>query len=338
MKTFALVLLCLGAAAAQICTVNQFQCASGQCIPLLWKCDDFNDCNDGSDEVNCNGDGQCTGAQFQCPNGGCIDNSWVCDGDNDCGDFSDEQNCGGGGTGGATQLDVCGGILNDTTGTISPTYDDNMDCIWTIAAPAGWFIELDFTAFDLESGGSSCSYDYVAIYDGADTSAPLVGKFCGNEIPAPMHSHTNVMTVRFVTDRSVTETGFTLVYTTTDQHPVHPSGCGGPELLTDPTGSFTSMNYPNNYDNNAQCQWEIETELGKRIHLSFPAFDLEPARLCPTTNDYVEIFENDVSLGRHCGNIHLPPITSTGNTLKVVFKTDSSTTATGFEAQYTTHN
>ncbi|KAI8521339.1 hypothetical protein Bbelb_010930 [Branchiostoma belcheri] len=330
MKTFALVLLCLGAAVAQQCTNDQFSCANGGCIPDNWICDGDNDCGDMSDEQNC-ANGACNGGEFECANSHCIDADWICDGDNDCGDMSDELNCNGG-----TALTTCGGFLNETSGSISPPYDDNMDCIWTIAAPAGWFIELEFTAFDLESGGSSCSYDYVAVYDGPDTSSELIGKYCGSGIPAPTHSHGNVITVRFVTDRSVTETGFTLVYTTTDQHPIHPSGCGGPESLTDPTGTFTSMNYPNNYDNNARCQWEIEVAAGMRINLIFTAFDLEPERLCPDYNDYLEVFENDVSLGRHCGNTNLPPITSTGNTLKVVFYTDSSTTATGFSAQYST--
>ncbi|CAH1246976.1 TLL1 [Branchiostoma lanceolatum] len=331
MKTFALVLLCIGAAAAQndICSAGEFGCANGGCITDSWICDGDNDCGDMSDEQDC---GACGGGRFECANGNCITSDWVCDDDNDCGDASDELGCDDAGT----AFTTCGGFLNETTGSISPPYVDNLDCIWTISAPPGFFIELDFTAFDLEGGGSSCSYDYVAVYDGPDTSAELIGKFCGSGIPAPIHSHGNILTVRFRTDRSVTETGFVLVYTTTDEHPIHPSGCGGPESLTDPTGNFSSMNFPNNYDNNAQCQWEIEVEDGMRINLIFTAFDLEPERLCPTSNDYVEIFENDVSLGRHCGNIQLPPTTSTGNTLKVVFYSDSSTTATGFLAQYVT--
>ncbi|CAH1277267.1 Hypp9532 [Branchiostoma lanceolatum] len=31
-----------------------------------------------------------------------------------------------------------------------------MDCVWTISAPEGIYIELEFTAFDVEAGGASC--------------------------------------------------------------------------------------------------------------------------------------------------------------------------------------
>ena len=35
------------------CSVDQWRCTSGSCIPKRWWCDSENDCSDGSDEADC---------------------------------------------------------------------------------------------------------------------------------------------------------------------------------------------------------------------------------------------------------------------------------------------
>lgn len=71
------------------CGANEFQCKSGRCIPLNFRCDQENDCGDHSDEFEC-GNVTCAASQFACANGRCIPSMWKCDSENDCGDGSDE--------------------------------------------------------------------------------------------------------------------------------------------------------------------------------------------------------------------------------------------------------
>ena len=37
------------------CKSDELACQNGECIDLMYKCDGEQDCNDGSDEINCPG-------------------------------------------------------------------------------------------------------------------------------------------------------------------------------------------------------------------------------------------------------------------------------------------
>ena len=87
----------------------------------------------------------------------------------------------------------------------APTYSSNMDCRWDLTSNV--VIELLFYDFTTES-----SLDYVSVYDGDSTSAPLIGQFSGSSLPAPITSSSTKLHVRFISDGSVVYTGFTARY------------------------------------------------------------------------------------------------------------------------------
>ncbi len=57
---------------------------------------------------------------------------------------------------------------------------------------------------------SSCAYDYLEVYDGSSTSAPLIGKYCGTDLPGPFKSTNadHALTFKFHSDGSATRTGW----------------------------------------------------------------------------------------------------------------------------------
>ncbi|CAH0560374.1 unnamed protein product [Brassicogethes aeneus] len=93
------------------CEEWMFKCANNRCVPFWWKCDDADDCGDGSDEEGCtrvnlssttvrpgsgptSDDNRCGNNMFQCPTGQCIFSGWLCDGTKDCPEGEDELHCG----------------------------------------------------------------------------------------------------------------------------------------------------------------------------------------------------------------------------------------------------
>lgn len=62
-------------------------------------------------------------------------------------------------------------------------------------------------------------------------------------------------------------------------------GCGG--TLTTATGAFSSPNFPLPYHPNAECYWNIRTNHGSQLLLSFSDFHLESSSTC--SFDYLAV-------------------------------------------------
>ncbi|KAJ1527940.1 hypothetical protein ONE63_007873 [Megalurothrips usitatus] len=107
----------------------------------------------------------------------------------------------------------CGRTHQENSGLIqSPRGSAGNDrCEWRVTATHGERIVLNVTQLDVENH-DSCFYDYVAVHDGNTTDAPLIGLFCGMNIPPEVHSTGNQLLVKFVSDGSVQKGGFSAMY------------------------------------------------------------------------------------------------------------------------------
>ncbi|KAL3836256.1 hypothetical protein ACJMK2_021695 [Sinanodonta woodiana] len=240
----------------------------------------------------------------------------------------------------ATWAVGCGGTFTTPTGILrSPFYPEsyphNRECIYLISLPLGSRAILTFNNFSIEGPSStgSCSYDYLEIRDGGTEDAPLIGHFCGSQIPAPQESTNNLMWLKFKTDGSRSNTGFEAIYETRE------GGCGG--TLTGNSGIFTSPGHPNVYPHGVNCSWLITGSPGLVIRLTFNTFSMESHPSC--NYDYVEVYDNSTvvpssKLGRYCGSMYPPTLTSTNNVMVVLFVSDSSLAHEGFSASYVALN
>ena len=73
-------------------------------------------------------------------------------------------------------------------------YLDNMFCTWHITVPLSHNIHLEFQEFRLKDH-PKCEDCFVQVFDGKDTRAPTLGRFCGNVYPPLLVSSSNHFTI-----------------------------------------------------------------------------------------------------------------------------------------------
>nr|XP_057934573.1 procollagen C-endopeptidase enhancer a isoform X2 [Doryrhamphus excisus] len=114
---------------------------------------------------------------------------------------------------------LCGGKITKSQGEIkTPNWPDKKyppgtSCSWLITVDADKVIQVSFDKFVLEAD-TYCRFDYVAFFNGGEKDdSRLIGKYCGDQAPAPITTSGNVLLVQFVSDLSVTSDGFLAYYT-----------------------------------------------------------------------------------------------------------------------------
>lgn len=99
---------------------------------------------------------------------------------------------------------LCKGKVRDSEkGKTTGYYDHNEKIIMTLALPGAKNITLSFKSFCTEKDN-----DVLKIYDGKDTSASLIGSYSGSVSPGNITSSDSFITLYFVSDKSVSCTGW----------------------------------------------------------------------------------------------------------------------------------
>ncbi|XP_078540689.1 astacin-like metalloendopeptidase [Lissotriton helveticus] len=224
----------------------------------------------------------------------------------------------------------CSSLLSDPQGSFSTpnfteVYQNGTNCRWLIRLPSNK-ISLQFDDFDVQLT-SDCSADFINVYDGGNTSSPVVlKKACGELNLPPLVSSGSMMLVEFVSDGAISARGFNASYRTVT--------CDS--TSTKDNGTVTSPEYPLDYPTNMDCVMAILAPEGYKISLTFTQFDLENFPGCGA--DYLIINDGARStsktIGKYCGNIQIPDLVSTDNALLLQFHSDTWVTAAGFRAEY----
>jgi len=221
---------------------------------------------------------------------------------------------------GTTTLTKTKGTFTDGSGPLF-NYQDNADCLWIIE-PADSIanIKLNFLEFNTEQDS-----DLVIVYSGNNTSGPVLGTFSGTSLPSQITTTAKAMCVRFISNNSVTSSGFLASYTCT--LPVY---CTVSIVdLTAASGNFEDGSGTYLYHPNQFCRWRIKPTGATAIRLHFNTFDITPG-------DYVRISDitTNTVLAELTGHVIPDDVVCNSGQMLVLFKSYDAELAQGFSASY----
>lgn len=218
-------------------------------------------------------------------------------------------------------LDGASGTIDDGSGPIYD-YKEGADCSWLIApVDSVENITIEFLRFNTAIG------DVLSVYDGENTSAPLLGTFEGQGIPAEITSSGDKVLITFTSDGSGNAPGWLLSYTS--KIPVY---CIGMSNLNEQSGFLSDGSGPRDYHNSSTCLWMIDPPGASELTIYFTSFNTEEV------NDLVKVYDldNNLLLAEFSGDITPGPVTSPSGRMFLTFATNYTITAPGWEAWYET--
>ena len=114
---------------------------------------------------------------------------------------------------------ACNEDLTDPSGYLfSPAYSgdvlNDIACAWYITVPRNNKIRLEFQDFHLPDH-PTCKDCYLQIFDGSETSAPAIGRFCGYMYPPIVISSSNHLRIALRCAASSYTARFSIFYNST---------------------------------------------------------------------------------------------------------------------------
>lgn len=211
------------------------------------------------------------------------------------------------------------GTIEDGSGPIE-NYIGGLSCGWLIApddSVSG--LTLIFDKFDLAAG------DVVNIFDGPNSSAPLIGSYTGNTLPSNIVPASGNIYLEFLTSGSAGK-GWKAHYVSTLAN-----YCDGVDTYTAPSGTFADGSGTRDYRNNSVCKYIIDPDNAATITITFDLLDTE------TGHDKVKIYDmisqefiTEVSGNQLPGNITVP-----SGKAYILFASNNSVTGPGWQISYT---
>jgi spore germination protein YaaH len=107
---------------------------------------------------------------------------------------------------------TCSGTFTDIGGP--GNYFNNEDWTYTIAPPNSSAVSVTFNSFDVEN-----NYDFLYVYNGPNTTSPLLGTFTGTTNPGTLTANSGQMTFRFTSDGSTVHQGWNATWNCTNANP-----------------------------------------------------------------------------------------------------------------------
>lgn len=219
-------------------------------------------------------------------------------------------------------ISTCVGNFYDTGGS-GGNYTNSQNITTTFCSDTpGLAVQLNFSAFTTESG-----LDVMTIYNGPNTSSPVLGTYSGGNSPGIVTGSGSCLTIVFVSDGSVVSTGWAAAITCVTPPPTV-------NMTNGTVNTCSAYFYDNggsaaNYSNNQNLtQTFCSSVAGQAIQLNFSSFTLQ-------SGDQMVIYDGPNTASTVLGTYQATSpgvVTGSGTCLTVVFTSNNSLNAAGWSA------